>query len=206
MAAGVFPCWLHVTDTAIMNLCLAFFHQIYLSQHQQLITKDKVSTVHQLCSGLRISDEAREEGNAMGFNFHSSPRHWITEYWKVWLTVQVTWMVVGLRTMGLCSRTMTSPSSFCTCLWSTPFAGGLISADIKEKFDSVLHSEDDWRWKQDVLEIKQCCHSKIINKGSMGWNSVTVLAPNLISNSNLQKKKKKERMQWCSYPFIVTSI
>ena len=36
-------------------------------------------------------------------------------------------MVVGLRTTGLCNRTMTSPSSFCTCLWSTPWAGGLIS-------------------------------------------------------------------------------
>lgn len=46
-------------------------------------------------------------------------------------TVHVTWIVVGLRTTGLCNRTMTSPSSFCTCLWSTPWAGGLIS--IKEK-------------------------------------------------------------------------
>lgn len=43
-------------------------------------------------------------------------------------------MVVGLRTSGLCNRTMTSPSSFCTCLWSTPWAGGLISIrDQKRK-------------------------------------------------------------------------
>ncbi len=49
------------------------------------------------------------------------------------LTVHVTWMVVGLRTTGLCNRTMTSPSSFCTCLWSTPWAGGLISTRDQER-------------------------------------------------------------------------
>lgn len=49
------------------------------------------------------------------------------------LTVHVTWMVVGLRTTGLCNRTMTSPSSFCTCLWSTPWAGGLISKRNQER-------------------------------------------------------------------------
>lgn len=48
-------------------------------------------------------------------------------------TVHVTWIVVGLRTTGLCNRTMTSPSSFCTCLWSTPWAGGLISTKEKRK-------------------------------------------------------------------------
>lgn len=72
----------------------------------------------------------------------STTWHWNTEYWKygkVRLTVQVTWMVVGLRTTGLCSRTMTSPSSFCTCLWSTPFAGGLISAEDKEMLPSPAY-------------------------------------------------------------------
>lgn len=44
-------------------------------------------------------------------------------------TVHETWIVVGLKTTGLCNRTMTSPSSFCTCLWSTPWAGGLISKE-----------------------------------------------------------------------------
>lgn len=88
--------------------------------HNGTPQRQRVSTVHQLCSD-----------------------HCITEYWmygKIWLTVQVTWMEVGLRTTGLCSRTMTSPSSFCTCLWSTPFAGGLISAHGEEKLDRFTSS------------------------------------------------------------------
>lgn len=56
-------------------------------------------------------------------------------------TVHVTWIVVGLRTTGLCNRTMTSPSSFCTCLWSTPWAGGLISVGVKKRNDKEREKE-----------------------------------------------------------------
>lgn len=48
------------------------------------------------------------------------------------LTVHVTCTEVELSTTGLCMLTTTSPNSFCTRRWSTPWAVGLMSAARKQ--------------------------------------------------------------------------
>lgn len=74
------------------------------------------------------------------------------------LTVHVTWIVVGLRTTGLCNRTMTSPSSFCTCLWSTPWAGGLISKR-EQKEGTNGKKKDSERWLKNKKSVAHSPHT-----------------------------------------------
>ena len=60
--------------------------------------------------------------------------------YSVLLTVQETWALVGDRTTGFCRKTDTSPSSLCTCLWSTPCSVGLPSTTTQRQRE--LHSEE----------------------------------------------------------------
>lgn len=54
------------------------------------------------------------------------------------LTVHVTCTEVELSTTGLCMVTTTSPNSFCTRRWSTPWAVGLMSVEQRQKCSAVI--------------------------------------------------------------------
>lgn len=94
-------------------------------------------------------------------------------------TVHVTWMVVGLSTTGLCKRTMTSPSSFCTCRWSTPWAGGLMSVEearrtLARRHHAIIEIKGDCivRWEREeemTRGFKQRCQ-KIVTTESIKKN------------------------------------
>lgn len=66
------------------------------------------------------------------------------------LTVHVTCTEVELSTTGLCMVTTTSPSSFCTRRWSTPWAVGLMSGEQRQKCSAVSEEK-----KQQAKRTKQ---------------------------------------------------
>lgn len=65
-------------------------------------------------------------------------------WWREKLTVHDTRMEVTESVRGSCSWTATSPSSLCTCLWSTPWPVGLTSEDDRHahsQFNQRLHRD-----------------------------------------------------------------
>lgn len=94
-------------------------------------------------------------------------------------TVHVTWMVVGLSTTGLCKRTMTSPSSFCTCLWSTPWAGGLMSVEEARHILAGRH--------QAIIEMNNGCIFRWEREEEM-TSGFKLRCQKIVTTESIQKK------------------